>query len=259
MNNGLLCTYVCKNIEKTEHSESNSFLVLRQTFFFHTENKVGVGMPQVISLKALENVAFRPIGPGSLFNKSLQVSDQTRKRAQHANNIEKRRLDKLMSTLQREQRFMDNIQARVIQQTSQSFTERHALQEVLSSDYRVDNFITMKKKLKPEDIHDRKTMRRFIIESRVFNSGFGMHALYPEVKRKIKQSDISWEVGRRKKLLLRKNQEVSKTVMNPTMSQSAFRRMLSDRKHWTQYNTPRQNNNDVALSSSLCRPIVFRM
>ncbi|KAL3861599.1 hypothetical protein ACJMK2_007625 [Sinanodonta woodiana] len=216
-------------------------------------------MPQVVSLKALENVAFRPIGPGSLFNKSLHVSDQTRKRAQHANNIENRRLDKIMSALKREQRVKDNIQARVIQQTSQSYTERHALQEVLSNDYRVDNFITMKKKLKPEDIHDRKTMRRFILESRVFNSGFGMHALYPEVKRKIKHSDINWEVGRRKKQLLRKNQEVSKTVINPTISQSAFRRMLTDRTHWTQYNTPRQNNNEVVWVNSTCRPIVFRM
>lgn len=136
---------------------------------------------------------------------------------------------------------MNTLQNRVIQRTSKTLTEKRALLQLLTNDYRFDNFITMRQGFDANEIEDRETARHYIIESRVFNSGFNMKAMKPEVHRRIRKLDPNHKYKTFKKRLLADYKEKNVEI-NRTISKSAFYRMLHDRHHWRDYNNPATHN-----------------
>lgn len=139
--------------------------------------------------------------------------------------------------IDKEHRFNNNIQSQVIQRTSKTLKEKRALLQILQSDYRYDNFLTTKPGFDASRIEDKDTARHYIIESRVFNSGFNMKAMKPEVYRRIRKLDPAHKHKAFKRRLLAEVKGTNVEI-NRTISNSAFRKMLHDREHWRDYNYP---------------------
>ena len=95
----------------------------------------------------------------------------------------------------------------------------------------------MKQDFDPKSICDVETARRYVIETRVFNSGFNVKAMRPEVKRQIRMLDPNHKYKTMKKKLLEdtwaKNVEINRSI-----NDSTFDKMLHDRKNWREYNYP---------------------
>lgn len=95
----------------------------------------------------------------------------------------------------------------------------------------------MKQDFDPRQINDNANARRYIIESRVFNSGFNMKAMKPEVYRRIRKLDPIYKYKIFKKNLLVKFKEQNVEI-NRAISDETFYKMLSDRQHWRELNYP---------------------
>ncbi|KAK3594994.1 hypothetical protein CHS0354_019924 [Potamilus streckersoni] len=203
-------------------------------------------MPQATNVKAVRALTLCPTGPDSVHKQVANMCALNRQRALQINKVEVNRLEKLTKFIEKERKESEVIQSRIMERMTKSLQERKALHRVLVEDYRVDNFITMKKNFNPEDIdtEDRKSLRRFILESRVFNSGFGMKSLRPEVRRKLRQMDPVRKIRCFKKKLLEHNKAESNFLINPAIPDYAFYKMLSDRKHWKDYNVPKTKYED---------------
>ncbi|KAH3784154.1 hypothetical protein DPMN_162106 [Dreissena polymorpha] len=158
-------------------------------------------------------------------------------RAKLINKTEESRLLRLKNLIEKERRFAGNLQNRVIRKTSKSLTERRALLDLLENEYKVKNFITMKPKFDPGSIDNVEDARRYVIESRVFNSGFNLKSMKPEVRRKIRMLDPIHKYKVYKEKLLADNWQQNVEI-NRAISDSTFNMMLSDRKHWREYNFP---------------------
>ncbi|KAL3861105.1 hypothetical protein ACJMK2_007177 [Sinanodonta woodiana] len=203
-------------------------------------------MPQATNLKAVRALTLCPTGPDSVHKQVAKMCALNRQRALQINKVEVSRLDKITKFIEKEKKESEAIQSRIMERMTKSLQERKALHRVLVEDYRVDKFITMKKDFNPMDIdtEDRKSLRRFILESRVFNSGFGMKSLRPEVRRKLRQMDPVRKIRRFKRTLLEHNKAESNFLINPAIPDYAFYKMLSDRKHWKEYNVTRARHED---------------
>ncbi|XP_052819497.1 uncharacterized protein LOC128245396 [Mya arenaria] len=194
-------------------------------------------MPQATNLAVAKEKEFSPVGPGTVFNHVLKISNATRERANLINKTEEARLQRMQRLLDKEKRFSNNVRNKVMQRASKTLTEKRALLKLLENDYKVKNFITMKQDFNPSQIEDVETARRYVIETRVFNSGFNVKSMRPEVRRQIRMLDPNHKYKTFKKKLLddtwSKNVEIDRTINDQT-----FDKMLHDRKHWRDYNYP---------------------
>ena len=154
------------------------------------------------------------------------------------NKVEETRLEKLQRIIAKEQRFRNNVQSKVIERTNKTLKEKQALVQLLSHDYKFDNFVTMQRGFDPNQIDSKHVARRYVMESRVFNSGFNMTALRPEVHRRLRKLDPNHKYHVFKKKLLAENRERNVEI-NRAISNSAFRLMLHDRENWREYNDPK--------------------
>lgn len=158
------------------------------------------------------------------------------------NRTEGARLEKIHRLIDKEHRFASNLQNKVIERTTKTLKERRALLQLLENDYKVERFITMKQDFDPSLINDKANARRYIIESRVFNSGFNMKAMRPEVHRRIRKLDPNHKYKAFKKKLLAKYKELNVEI-NRGISDATFYKMLSDREHWREFNVPTRKEN----------------
>lgn len=151
------------------------------------------------------------------------------------NKTEEARLERTQRLIEKEHRFLSGLQNKVIEKTTKTLKERRALLQLLENDYKVDRFITMSQDFDPRLINDKANARRYIIESRVFNSGFNMKAMKPEVYRRMRKLDPNHKYKTFKKKLLthckEQNVEINRGIGQPT-----FYQMLSDRQHWRELN-----------------------
>ncbi|KAL4220910.1 hypothetical protein ACF0H5_019176 [Mactra antiquata] len=194
-------------------------------------------MPQATNMKVWRDKELSPVGPGTVFNKVSEISASTRERVQLVNKTEEYRLERIMRLIDKEHRFTSNLQNRVIERTSKILKEKKALSQLLEKDYKVKNFITMRQGFDSSTIDNKEHARRYVIESRVFNSGFNMKAMKPEVYRRIRKLDPNHKYKLLKKRLLADAKEQN-VEMNHAVSETAFDHMLHDRKHWQKYNYP---------------------
>lgn len=194
-------------------------------------------MPQVMNLKVWRDKELSPVGPGTVFNRVTEISAATRQRVKLVNKTEEQRLEKLQKLIEQEQKFNTTIQNKVIHRLSKTLKEKKAMLQLLQKEYRFDNFITMQDGFDPALIDSKEMARHYIIESRVFNSGFNMKAMKPEVHRQIKKLDPNHKYKAFKRRLL-EGVKSTNVEINRAISNSAFRRMLHDREHWRDYNFP---------------------
>jgi hypothetical protein len=108
----------------------------------------------------------------------------------------------------------------------------------------------MKQGFNANQIEDIETARHYVIESRVFNSGFNVKSMKPEVHRRIRMLNPNHKYKAFKKRLLadvkRKNVEIDRE-----MSTTTFYRMLHDHEHWRDYNhTTTKHSKQTDLSQS---------
>lgn len=146
-------------------------------------------------------------------------------------------MDRILRLIDKEHRFTSNLQNKVIQRTSKTLKEKKALSQLLEDDYKVKNFVTMRQGFDASTIDNKDLARRYVIESRVFNSGFNMKAMKPEVYRRIRKLDPNHKYKVFKKRLLADVKETNVEI-NRAISNKAFDHMLHDRKHWRKYNYP---------------------
>ncbi|XP_045163902.2 uncharacterized protein LOC123528238 isoform X2 [Mercenaria mercenaria] len=194
-------------------------------------------MPQATNMKVWREKELSPVGPGTVFNRVTEISAATKERALLANKTENARLERIQRLIDKEHRFVNNLQNKVIQRTSKTLTEKRALLQLLQKEYRFDNFVTMKQGFNSNQIEDIETARHYVIESRVFNSGFNLKSMKPEVHRRIRKLDPNHKYKTFKKRLLAdvkvRNVEINRTISTPT-----FYKMLHDHEHWREYNHP---------------------
>ena len=156
-------------------------------------------------------------------------------RVKLVNKTEEARLERVQRLIDKERRFNSNLQNKIIERATKSLKEKQALLQLLENDYKVDKFITMKQNFDPSTINDKANARRYIIESRVFNSGFNMKAMKPEVYRRIRKLDPNHKHKTFKKRLLASCKEQNVEI-NRGMNDTTFYRMLGDRKNWRELN-----------------------
>lgn len=154
-----------------------------------------------------------------------------------ANKTENSRLERVQRLIDKERRFKSNLQNKIIQRTSKLLTEKRAMLQLLANDYKFDNFVTMKEDFDATLIDNKETARHYVIESRVFNSGFNMNSMKPEILRKIRKMDPHHKYKLFKRRLL-DNMKEQNVEINREISRSAFYKMLHDREHWRDYNFP---------------------
>lgn len=146
-------------------------------------------------------------------------------------------MERLQKLIDKEQRFKNNIQNKVIERTTKTLKEKQALVQLLANEYKVDNFITMKTGFDVKQIETKRDARHYIIEARIFNSGFNTKSMKPEITRQLRKLDPNRKYRVLKKRLLAENR--SKNVeMNRAMSNVTFYNMLKDKNNWLLYNQP---------------------
>ena len=125
----------------------------------------------------------------------------------------------------------------MIERTTKNLKEKQALLQLLNKEYKVDNFITMNTGFDMNQIESKHDARHYIIESRIFNSGFNTKSMKPEISRQLRKLDPNRRYRVLKKRLLAENRRKN-IEMNRAMSNSTFTKMLKDKDHWTLYNHP---------------------
>ncbi|KAK3102114.1 hypothetical protein FSP39_008892 [Pinctada imbricata] len=192
-------------------------------------------MPQTTNRQVQRDRFNCPIGPGTVYNSLLDISNATRKRATQINHLEVDRMQKLNKIMERNQRYNEYIRNRVKEKTEKSLQELKAFQKVLNEEYKVDNFKTMELGFKREYVMTPRTARRFKLETRVYHSGFDRKAFRPEINRKIRQMDPTRTTRIMKKILLEKSKDQSDILIDRNLSVDGFYKMLEDRTNLKRY------------------------
>ena len=156
-------------------------------------------------------------------------------RADLLNKTENERMGKIQRLIDKENRFRNTLQDRVIERTKKSLKEKQALIQLLNKDYKVDNFITMKSNFDMNRIETKHDARHYIIETRIFNSGFNTKSMRPEINRQIRKLDPCRKYRVFKRRLLEDNRSRNIEI-NRAIPDSAFDKMLKDKNNWTRYN-----------------------
>ena len=158
-------------------------------------------------------------------------------RADLLNRTEREKTDKINRLIEKEHRFQNNIQNKVIERTTKILKEKQALLQLLNKEYKIDNFITMKTGFDANQIESKHDARHYIIESRIFNSGFNTKSMRPEISRQLRKLDPNRRYRVLKKRLLAEN-KCKNVEMNRAISSATFTKMLKDKDNWTLYNHP---------------------
>ncbi|XP_069117811.1 uncharacterized protein [Argopecten irradians] len=200
-------------------------------------------MPQVTNLRLIRDKNNSPIGKGTLHNALLNISTSTRDRAVKLNILENERLKRLNRLYDKNKRHSEYLSAQFLQRTQRSLQDLNAYQYVLNHDYRVSQFRTMDPKFTRECAQTPRSTRRYNLETRIYNTGYGMKPFRPEIDRRIRQTDPARVTKIFKKVLLEKFKDESDLVINRRMSHSGFYRMLEDRNNLKDYSYQRLKSN----------------
>ena len=146
-------------------------------------------------------------------------------------------MEKMNRFIEKEHRLKNNIQNKVIERTTKNLKEKQALTQLLDKEYKVDNFITMKTGFDVNQVESKHDARHYIIETRIFNSGFNTKSMKPEISRQLRKLDPNRKYRVLKKRLLAENR-LKNIEMNRAMSNSTFTKMLKDKDNWILYNHP---------------------
>ena len=155
-------------------------------------------------------------------------------------------MGKIQRLIDKENRFRNTLQDRVIERTKKSLKEKQALIQLLNKDYKVDNFITMKSDFDMNRIETKHDARHYIIETRIFNSGFNTKSMRPEINRQIRKLDPCRKYRVFKRRLLEDNRSRNIEI-NRAIPDSAFDKMLKDKNNWTVYNKPAEHERTGSL------------
>ena len=146
-------------------------------------------------------------------------------------------MERIQKLIEKEHRFKNTIQNRVIDRTTKSLKEKQALIQLLDKEYKVDNFLTMKTGFEPNQIETKYDARHYIIETRIFNSGFNTKSMKPEIRRQLRKLDPNRKYRLFKRKLLEENR-CKNIEINRAISNTAFTKMLKDKHNWILYNRP---------------------
>ena len=169
-------------------------------------------------------------------------------RADLLNKTETERKEKIQKLIEKEYKFKNTLQDRVIERTKKSLKEKQALIQLLGKDYKVDNFMTMKSGFDTSQIETKHDARHYIIETRIFNSGFNTRSMRPEINRQLRKLDPGRKYRVFKKKLLEENRGRNVEI-NRAISDSAFRKMLKDKNNWILYNQPSERKWSGSLTN----------
>jgi hypothetical protein len=189
-------------------------------------------MPQATNRGLVRDMNNCPIGKGTVYNTLLDISAHTRQRAIQANVCELERLGKIERFLEREQRIREVIRSRLVAKTQKSLRDMQAFEKVISNEYRVKNFATMRRGFDRSMIQTPRLERRVKIETRIYNSGFSMKALQPEIKRTQRKMDPERKRRFVKRKILEYCHDQSDVVINREVPSSAVYRTFRDERHW---------------------------
>ena len=140
-------------------------------------------MPQCTNRRASDN----PYGKGSIPNELQEVTFRTRRRAAKINESEDHRRKVYTKMLEKHHNAQTERNAKVVARVRHSLKELEAYRDVLQS-YRANKFTTLQWGYKPRQINTPNTFKRCQLETRVYNCGFSMDSLYPEVKQMIENN-----------------------------------------------------------------------
>ncbi|XP_033764350.1 uncharacterized protein LOC117345385 [Pecten maximus] len=192
-------------------------------------------MPQVTNLRLIRDKNNSPIGKGTLHNALVNISTSIRDRAVKLNALENDRLKRINRMYDKSRRHSEYLSAQVLQRTQKSLQDLNAYQYVLNNEYRVSQFKTMDPRFTRECAQTPRTTRRYNLETRIYNTGYGMKSFRPEINRRIRQTDPARVTKIFKKVLLEKFKNESDLVINRKISHSGFYRMLEDRNNLKDY------------------------
>ena len=128
-----------------------------------------------------------PYGKGSVHGQTLEASFRHWRRAMKINEAENHRCYLTTSILEKHYKAADNRKERVIQRLRQTLEELEAYKKVLQS-YRVSNFGTLRWGYKRSSPVTPRSNRRNKLEMRIYDCGFSLETLKPEVKKVIEIS-----------------------------------------------------------------------
>ena len=183
-----------------------------------------------------------------MIQSKISLNVYTDCRADLLNKTETERKEKIQKLIEKEYKFRNTLQDRVIERTKKSLKEKQALIQLLGKDYKVDNFMTMKSGFDTSQIETKHDARHYIIETRIFNSGFNTRSMRPEINRQLRKLDPGRKYRMFKKKLLEENRGRNVEI-NRAISDSAFRKMLKDKNNWILYNQPSERKWSGSLSN----------
>ena len=164
-------------------------------------------MPQCANRRATDV----PYGKGSIPSELLEATFRTRKRAQKINEGEEQRCRVYTDMLEKHHKAQELRNAKVVARVQHSLKELEAYKDVLHS-YRANKFMTLEWGYTPRKPNTPRTFRRSHLENRVYNCGFSMETLYPEVKQQLDRNKPE-----------KKNKERLQKLINVSLKRSNFK------------------------------------
>lgn len=187
------------------------------------KGKVTIGYP---------NESF--VGKGAVFTDIAKESLRIRMRVKRVNELEEERLQKLTKLMNRDQGVQRILLQRVMDRAERNIEEMRGYRKVVGTDYKFDNFRTMKHGYKRRLVESPRTARQISVETKIYNGGYQPGYFKHDIKRRIRQTDpdVSHRVVR--KILKEQCQESGK-VLDRNVSDLTYYRTLKEQQQKGQF------------------------
>nr|XP_022346017.1 uncharacterized protein LOC111138379 [Crassostrea virginica] len=175
------------------------------------------------------------VGKGAVFADITKESLRIKMRVNRINELEEERLQKLTRLMNRDQKLQSILLQKVMDRAERNIEQMKGYREVVSTDYKVDNFRTMKHGFKKRLIESPRTARQISLETKIYNGGYQPGYFKQEIKRKIRQADPNVFHRVMKKVLKEQCQEESGQVLDRKMSDMTYYRTLKEKQKKGQF------------------------